>query len=358
MKVALLGDTHIGARNDNPAFHKLFAKFYDNVFFPYLEQHNILHVIQLGDVFDRRKYINFNSLQLGKQYFFDRLNQNYTSWVLVGNHDSYYKNTIDVNSPSLLFKGYNNINCVEKPTEIELEGVKMMMIPWWCEENDTSIREALESTNATHVIGHFEIDGFEMYTGMPHQGGLTRKAFSKFETVWTGHFHHQSKQGNIHYLGTPYEMTWSDFGDQKGFHVFDTETRELTFVPNPHTIFKKVHYDDSSQLIDNVLGIDFSQYNETFVKLIVRNKTNPYWFDMFVDKLEKAGVYSVQVVDDHFHMDTEADVDITSEAEDTLTILTKYVHQVDAGVDKTQLASVMMNLYNEALRVEIGRAHV
>ena len=128
--------------------------------------------------------------------------------------------------------------------------------------------------------------------------------------------------------------------------------RSLTFVPNPYTIFKKVHYDDSSQLIDDTLGIDFSQYNETFVKLIVRNKTNPYWFDMFVDKLEKAGVYSVQVVDDHFHMDTEADVDITSEAEDTLTILTKYVHQVDAGVDKTQLASVMMNLYNEALRVE------
>jgi hypothetical protein len=350
MKLALLGDTHFGARNDSPHFHKFFAKFYNEVFFPYLEQHNILHIIQLGDVFDRRKYINFNSLQQSRKYFFDKANA-YKTIALVGNHDTYFKNTNNVNSPDLLLREYDSIHVVRSPWETELGGVTFLLVPWWCEDNDQQIRDAIANTKATHVIGHFEIDGFEMYKGAIHQGGTTKDIFSNFEAVWSGHFHHQSKVGNIHYLGTPYEMTWSDYGDQKGFHVFDTDTRELTFVPNPYTIFHKLHYDDTDKQISEVVNIDFSVYSETFVKLIVRNKTNPYCFDMFVDKLEKAGVYNVQVVDDHFHMDSANDSDIISEAEDTRTILTKYVNQMDI-VGKKKLETLMLSLYEEAMSVE------
>ena len=352
MKIALLGDTHIGARNDSPAFHKHFAKFYEQVFFPYLEQNNILHIVQLGDVFDRRKYINFNTFHHARKYMFDRLNNDYTTWMLVGNHDTYFKNTNEVNSLELLLEGHHNINCVHHCTEVEFEDINMLLVPWWCEDNDEHIKNTLTTTNATHVIGHFEIDGFEMHKGAIHQGGVSAKLFKDFEAVWSGHFHHQSKIGNIHYLGTPYEITWSDYDDPKGFHIFDTETRELTFVEHPFKIFHKIHYDDLDKQISDVVNIDFSMYNETFVKLIVRNKTNPYCFDMFVDKLEKAGVYNVQVVDDHFHMDVIDDSDITSDAEDTLTILTKFVNQIDSPVDKKQLESLMVSLYNEALTVE------
>ena len=212
--------------------------------------------------------------------------------------------------------------------------------------------QALVNTNANVVIGHFEIDGFEMYKGAVHDGGMTYKSFAGVEMVLSGHFHHKSHNHNIHYLGTPYEMTWSDYGDQKGFHIIDTETRELTFVPNPYVIFHKLHYDDIDKQISEVVNIDFNQYSDTFVKLIVRNKTNPYCFDMFVDKLEKAGVYNVQVVDDHFHMDDIDDSDITSEAEDTLTILTKHVQQMDGSVDKQRLDLLLRELYQEALSVE------
>lgn len=351
MKIALLGDTHFGARNDSPHFHKFFAKFYDEVFFPYLEQENIQYIIQLGDVFDRRKYINFNSLQQSRKYFFDRANS-YRTIMLVGNHDTYFKNTNNVNSPELLLREYDSIRAVNSPWEMELGGVTFLLIPWWCEDNDSQISQTLATTKATHVIGHLEIDGFEMYKGAVHQGGTTKDIFNNFEAVWSGHFHHQSKVGNIHYLGTPYEMTWSDYGDQKGFHVFDTDTRELTFVPNPYSIFHKLHYDDLDKQISEVVNIDFSVYSETFVKLIVRNKTNPYCFDMFVDKLEKAGVYNVQVVDDHFHMDNIDDDDITSEAEDTLSILAKNVQQLDESVDKKQLEALLRELYQEALSVE------
>lgn len=340
-----------GARNDSPHFHKFFAKFYNEVFFPYLEQNSITHIIQLGDVFDRRKYINFHSLLQSRKYFFDRANT-YRTMMLVGNHDTFFKNTNDVNSPDLLLREYDSIRAINSPWETELGGVTFLMVPWWCEDNDQQIREAIANTKATHVIGHFEIDGFEMYKGAVHQGGTTKDIFNNFEAVWSGHFHHQSKVGNIHYLGTPYEMTWSDYGDQKGFHVFDTDTRELIFVPNPHSIFHKLHYDDTDKQISEVVNIDFSVYSETFVKLIVRNKTNPYCFDMFIDKLEKAGVHNVQVVDDHFHMDNIEDDDITSETEDTIAILTRNIQQLDDSVDKKQLETLLRDLYQEALSVE------
>ena len=353
MRIALLGDTHVGARNDSPAFHKFFAKFYNDVFFPYLEKESIKHVIQLGDVFDRRKYINFNSLKQARGYLFDRLNNEYTSWMLVGNHDTYFKNTNNVNSLELLLDGYENIVPVHHPMDIEFDnGVSFLLMPWICEENEKQCTLALAETRANVVVGHFEIDGFEMYKGAIHEGGMTYKTFADLEMVLSGHFHHKSHSHNIHYLGTPYEMTWSDYGDPKGFHVYDTEDRSLTFVPNPNVMFHKLHYDDTDKQISEVVNIDFNVYSETFVKLIVRNKTNPYCFDMFVDKLEKAGVYSVQVVDDHFHMDDTTDDEIVSEAEDTLTILSKCVGQLDDTVDKQPLDVLLRELYQEALSVE------
>ena len=41
MKVALVTDTHFGARSDSLAFDGYFAKFYDEVFFPYLVENDI-----------------------------------------------------------------------------------------------------------------------------------------------------------------------------------------------------------------------------------------------------------------------------------------------------------------------------
>ena len=352
MKIALLGDVHIGVRNDNPLFHIHFAKFYNEVFFPYLEKENILHVIQLGDVFDRRKYINFNSLKQAHEYLFDRLNNEYLTWMLVGNHDTYFKNTNEVNSLDLLLAGYHNITAVNRPTDIEFEEVNFLLLPWMCDDNKQECIDAIAHTNANVIVGHFEIDGFEMYKGVEHQGGMSHKTFDPHEMVLSGHFHHRSTSRNIHYLGTPYEMTWSDYNDQKGFHIYNTEDRSLTFVPNPNVLFHKLHYDDADKQISEVVNIDFSVYNQTFVKLIVRNKTNPYCFDMFIDKLEKAGCHNVQVVDDHFHMDVATDDEIISEAEDTITILSKYINQLDDTVEKQSLDLLLKELYEEALSVE------
>lgn len=352
MKICLLGDTHIGARNDNLNFGLFFRKFYEEVFFPYLREHNILHVVQLGDMFDRRKYINFQSLKHGREYLLDPLNKEFTTWALVGNHDTYYKNTNDVNSLELLLDGYSNIHVVNTPTEINFEDKKFLLVPWICQDNEKECMDAMVTTDADVTVGHFEINGFEMYRGAVCDEGLDVSVFRRLPLVLSGHFHHKSQNGNIQYLGTPYEITWSDYGDLKGFHIYDTDTGELEFIRNPNVMFHKVLYDDTGKTMEQVVDMDYEGYRNTIVKLIVRTKNNPAWFDMVVDKLEKAGVSDIQVVEDHFHLDLEADEDIVNEAEDTITILNKYIDSLQIQGDRQRLDNLMRTLYHDALSTE------
>lgn len=352
MKIAILGDTHVGARNDSAIFHDYFEEFYTNTFFPYLREQGITNIVQLGDLFDRRKYINFQSLKRGRSYLFDQLENGFNTWVLVGNHDTYYKNTNDVNSVDLLLRGYKHIKCINEPTEVMFEDVKFLLVPWICDENEKEVVNAIQTTNAAVIAGHFEIRGFEMQRGMLNDEGLDSKVFENQELIISGHFHHKSQNGNINYLGTPYELTWSDYDDPKGFHVYDTDTRELTFIPNPNIMFVKIHYNDAGQGPEYYKGFDLSGLSGKIVKVIIKNKDNPIGFDAFIDKLEKAGVADLQVVEDHFHLDLEGDEDIINEAEDTITILKKYIEQVDVQTDRKRLNKLMQDLYQEALTIE------
>lgn len=353
MKIAILGDTHIGARNDSQAFVDFFERFYETQFFPYLRENNITHVIQLGDLFDRRKYINFVTLYRAKEYFFDKLAQyGITMDVFVGNHDTSYKNTNKVNSPELLLREYTNINALSSPETKNYDGLDIALLPWMCSDNYNESMEFIHNTKSQVLFGHLELAGFAMYRGSLNDHGMDRKIFDKFDIVISGHYHHRSSQGNIHYLGTPYEMTWSDFDDSKGFHIFDTETREFEFIRNRSVMFSKILYDDSSKTLDEILDIDVEYYKGKYVKVIVKEKENPYWFDLFIDLLEKSGLVDLQVLDDHLNLNLEEDRDIVNEAEDTLTILSKVVNQLEDTIDKKNLDLFLRNLYNEALQVE------
>ena len=354
MKIALLGDVHVGARNDNLAIHDYFEKFYNEVFFPYLLEHKIDTIVQFGDLFDRRKYINFVSLNRSKKYLFNPLRDyGITMHVFVGNHDTAFKNTNEVNSPELLLTEYPNIHVYSDPVDINFDGTPITLLPWVCSGNIQQCLDHIKNTPAQILFGHLELAGFEMHRGAVNDHGqFDNEILSKFDVVCSGHFHHKSSRGNIHYLGTPYEMSWSDYNDPRGFHIFDTETRELEFIRNPNVIFNKVHYDDADKAMDDVVGIDFARYRGTYVKVIVRNKTNPYWFDMFVDRLEKAGTVDIQVVEDHLNLNLEDDSEIVNEAEDTLTILRKVVDGIEANVPKKDLDLFLTNLYNEAMHVE------
>jgi len=353
MKVALITDTHWGARGDSIAFAEYFNRFYYEHFFPYLADNGITNIFHLGDIVDRRKYINFVTARHLRKFVEHCDVSGIRLDVIIGNHDTSFKNTNEVNSMRELFEHSTyDIHYYDEPTTVQLGDTDIAVLPWVCSGNYDESMAFLRDTSAQILFGHLEIAGFEMYKGAINDHGFDSKIFDKFDTVCSGHFHHKSTRGNINYLGAPYEMSWSDYNDPRGFHIFDTETRELEFIRNPLTMFNKVHYHDQDKTLDDIMAIDFDHYKGSYVKLIVHSKTNPYWFDMFVDKIEKAGVLDLQVVDDNLNLQMEDDGDIVNEAEDTLTVLNKVVEQVESRVDKKVLYNFLSSLYSEALSVE------
>ena len=349
MRVALVTDTHFGARSDSIAFDSYFAKFYDETFFPHLVEHDIKTICHLGDIFDRRKYINFNTLQSCKRYFFDKARDlGIEVHMIPGNHDTYFKNTNDVNSPDLLLGEYNNITLYQEPTEIMLDREKVLFLPWICGENYDRTMAKIKESDAKTCFGHFEFAGYFLLPGMPNLHGMDTDAFSNFDLVVSGHFHHRHSRGNITYMGNPYEITWSDYKDPRGFAIYDTVERRLEYINNPNRIFHKIYYDDSHfEGTNDISNFDFTSIVGGSVKLIVSKKTDFTRFDHFVDKLYSSNLIDLKIIEDFSEFEDEAlgdDIDL----EDTMTLLKEYVDVVETDLDKQRIKNLLQSLYIEA----------
>jgi DNA repair exonuclease SbcCD nuclease subunit len=350
LKVAIITDQHFGARNDSIAFLDFFEKFYDNTFFPALDANNISTVLVLGDTFDRRKYVNFYALDRAKKMFFDKLEERgIRVHMLAGNHDTYYKNTNEVNSPDLLLVEYGNIDVISKPETIVIDGTSICMMPWICPENYQESLDHIKNTKAEICMGHFEIAGFAMYRGMESHDGLAKETFEKFDMVFSGHYHHRSSDKHIHYLGNPYELTWQDYNDPRGFHLFDLDTRELEFICNPYRMFERIEYNDKDQ---EPVDLDALELEQKYVKLVVVNKNDFYKFDKFIQKLYNKGCHEIKIIED---MSEFQDGEIGEELnlEDTVSVLTHYIDSIETDVDKEQIKTYMRTLYTEAINIEV-----
>lgn len=349
MKLALVTDLHFGARGDSLQFDAYFKKFYDETFFPYLVEHGIKTIFDLGDTFDRRKYINYNSLKSCKEYFFDQARDlDIDIHMIAGNHDTYYKNTNEVNSPNLLLREYSNVKLYEEPTEVSMGKTKILFLPWICTENYERTMDTVKETDAKVCFGHFEFSGYQMYRGTPNPHGMDPSLFSNFQRVVSGHFHHRHSRGNITYMGNPYEITWSDYDDPRGFAIFDCDNQEIEYVDNPNKMFHKIYYDDSeSGSIGKLNSFNFSSVNGTCVRLIVVKKTNVSLFEKFLDNLYQQDLIELKIVEDLTEFEDEAigeDVNL----EDTMTLLKEYVDGVELDVNKEKLKTLLQTLYIEA----------
>ena len=354
MKIALITDTHWGARGDSLTFLNYFRKFYDNIFFPYLEEHNIKTCIHLGDVVDRRKFINFKILNDLRTNFVERLwKLGVDTHIIIGNHDVFYKNTNELNSLQEIFttsEGTVEPWMYSSPREVDFDGLGILMMPWICEENYGECMKAIQNTQCQVLMGHLEVTGFEQHIGSWNQEGLESDVFDKFDFAFSGHFHHKSDNGTVYYLGNPYEITWSDYKDPRGFHIFDTSTRHLEFIQNPYRMFHKIYYNDDDETFETITERDYNEYKNTYVKVVIQKKTNPFWFDTMLDKLYEVDVSDLVVVENFADFDISDD-DIIDEAQDTLTILSKHVDSLNVK-NKGELNILMRTLYNEALTVE------
>jgi hypothetical protein len=342
MKVAIITDQHFGARKNSKLFHDYFLKFYNDVFFPTLEQHGITTVIDLGDTFDSRKGIDFSALSWAKNNYYDRLEKlNCNVITVVGNHTSYYKNTNKINTVDLLLREYKNVHVISDPTELMVDNLKVLFIPWINAENEEKTIQLLKNSTSNVAMGHLELVGFAAYKGHTMEDGMDCKLFEKYNLVFSGHYHTRSNNGKIFYLGNPYEIYWNDLNDTRGFHIFDTETLEITPINNPYKIYKIIYYEDTPHQTFNA-----SEYENKIVKVVVRKKTDSKNFEKFIDKLYSANVSELKIIESFQIQDSESFE--AFESEDTLSILNRYIEESEINLDKTIVQKLIEEIYKEA----------
>jgi DNA repair exonuclease SbcCD nuclease subunit len=310
------------------------------VFFPTLEQYGITTVIHMGDAFDSRKSIDYQSLEWSKRVVFEPLSK-YDVHMIVGNHDSYYKNTNNTNSPQLLLKDYPNVKTYSSPTEIKVDNLNILLLPWICMENEEQSLKMIQKTKAKVAMGHLELQGFRVNRSIVMEHGLEANLFKNFSKVFSGHYHTRSDNGTVFYTGNPYEIYWTDVNDTRGFTIFDTETLEHTPINNPYKMFYNIYYEDT-----DYQTFDTREYENKIVKVIVRKKTNTKKFEKFIDKLYNSNIAELKVIE-NFDIQEPQDFE-AFESEDTLSILNRYVEEAEVNLDKSIIQRLLQEVYQEA----------
>jgi len=343
MKIAVITDTHYGAKKGSKNLHDYFELFYKNIFFPTLEKYDVKSVIHMGDAFDSRKSIDYQSLEWSKRVVFDNLKK-YDVHMIIGNHDVYYKDTNNINSPELLLKTYDNIITYKDPSEVKIGNLSILFLPWINKENQEKTFELIKKTNCKCAMGHLEFQGFRVNKQVIMEHGLDSKSFDKFDKVFSGHYHTISDNGKIFYLGNPYEMYWTDVDDTRGFHIFDTETLELIPINNTYKLFHNIYYDDTP-----IQTFNFSKYKNKIVKVVVRKKSKPKEFDKFIDKLNLAGVEDLKIIENFIIIEKE-DFEVDEE-ENTMSILNRYIDDSEFNLDKGKIKMIFQDIYRQSCEV-------
>jgi len=358
VKIALLNDTHAGIRNSSEVMMEYQERFYTDVFFPYLKENGITKILHLGDYYDNRKFINFKALEHNRQIFLEKLREYKIHMdIIPGNHDVYYKNTNDLSALKELLGHYmEEVRIIEKPTVVQYGNIDVALVPWINAENEETTLKFLQSCKASVVGAHLELEGFEMQAGIPCTHGMKADVFDRFEMVLSGHFHTKSQSGNIHYLGSQMEFFWSDAHDPKFFHVFDTDTRELTPVQNTVTLFEKIYYDDTGKTpwaVKSPMVSDIRHLDNKFVKVIVVNKSDPRTFELFIDRINSRKIHELKIAE-NFEEFVGASVDDDKvSVESTEDLLYSYIDAVDTPLNKNTIKGMVRELMVEAQTLEL-----
>lgn len=345
-KIAIIGDMHLGVRKSNAIFRDYQKKSILEIL-DYCDAHGIKSIIQTGDMFDVRKETNTLTIQLF-HWFLDQIkNRGMFLYTIPGNHDIYYREEIQPNTPEILLsyisEDYSScFKVICEPEDISINGYNFFMVPWVCKGNFDKVNLAKSQSSSKYCLGHFEFDGFEMHKGQPAKTHFTHKDYSKFDLVISGHFHHWSKKDNVHYTGTPYQLTWMDYNDDKGFWVFDNG--DMEFVKNRNTIFNKIEYSDG-------FLPDKEEVNGKFIQLIVRDRIVKKEFESYKNALALLEPLEVKIKET-IQEELSEEVIVNYSTMSTEEILREYIEGCQIQLDTDKMLRVLLELHSEALNNE------
>lgn len=306
-KVAFVGDMHFGlSPNNSLKFEIIFEsqkRFISNCLIPTLKAQGIKDIVFVGDIYDQRRRVDSLISQYIEDIFQNEL-ADFNCIVVQGNHDTYYKDDLSVSALSNI-KSKSNVRVVSKITPIELYGKKFLFTPWLTTELSEQFIGNVSKISGKfdYLVGHFETIGFPFEGGDICLEGIDPAIlYSNFKRTISGHFHTQTfKEMNgsyIHYLGTPYQLTFAECGEVKGFHIFDLDADVSTFVENTHSAkFIRVNYprdsvDSGFDIEGNFVELRYDEKTTDDELFVVESKIramNPASFKSYMnvpDKIE------------------------------------------------------------------------
>ncbi|QIG65683.1 endonuclease subunit 1 [Ochrobactrum phage vB_OspM_OC] len=346
MKIAIVTDVHYGKNRNNPFLLKETGNFFRDNFFPTLKENGVTHIINAGDMFDARINLGMAAIDSYRETFEGPANElGIPIDHIIGNHDCLYESTNRVNSPKHIFK-LNKVKIYETTTEIVIGGKKFLFVPWINQENHQHSLDMIANSDADYLIGHLQITGFD-YGGTKSKG-LEQALFKKYKLVMSGHFHKQQKIGNIYYLGSPMILDWGEIENEVGFHILDTETGQLEFIPNyDNNHFMRVKYQNGIVAPKNMEGKNIKVFHG-----IKESETD---FERFVKDIQLQKPYDVTFVDETKTSIKEMineSVDEEIQTKDIPDIIVNYVDKLDdetiSSEFKDEVKDLLLKVYKEA----------
>ena len=361
MRVAIVNDLHYGARGGNLVFEAELKRFINQELLPYLKEEEIKVLVVAGDLFDNRKSVSVRTLNLAKELFTQLENIGVRTFIIPGNHDIYYRNTLRPNSIEATCWPYSNVEICMEPTDLTVDGTHFLLVPWVCDENEKACMAAIKDTEAQVLVTHMDIVGSQVIPGMFLDSGYEQSLFRKFDYVLNGHIHTRSEFNNIVNMGTQYQMNWSDADQQKGFHVFNTVNRTLTFVPNDLCLYQKVWYE--KDLVEGTQPLVWAKerghaLEGKFVKVMVSEAEDRYLFDRFLDTLSEFNPQEITCVEDlqSALFDGTIDVDaFEGSSKSTMEIISDFINdqRLPPSVDHGKLKKLFSVLHSAALERDL-----
>tara|TARA_B100002019_G_scaffold249959_1_gene229576 strand:+ start:2215 stop:3249 length:1035 start_codon:yes stop_codon:yes gene_type:complete len=343
MKIAFLGDTHFGCRNSNQVIQRHQELFLDKVFWPYIKEHNIETVIQTGDYFDNRKWINLQTMSFQKRVFVDRAAElGVTVHGIIGNHDIPLRHSLQMNSPQQILTE-SHMKYYSEAKVINFDGIDITFIPWVCKENYNEITEVINK-GGDLLVGHLETQGAVLFPGRLSDDGYKPTQFKNWKEVISGHYHAQNKIANIHYIGIPYQLMWTDALVKQGFWIFDTTDRSWEFIENPHRYFHRLIWDDGCDY-------DMDLLTDAYVKINVKKKNSFEEFEKFIDKVNFKEPFEVKIVESFEEYNQENVRDLI-ELSSTTDLISEYIDDVATENNKESIKKLMIDIYEEAMSLD------
>ncbi len=237
-KIFVLGDLHLGVRNNSLEWSEIQSDFLINRFLQQVDEEGFDPekdiLVQVGDWNHVRESTNVRIYKLSLKISEVLTNKFKRGvFVILGNHDVYYKDRTDTHSLEGFDKIYSNFMVYEKPQTLTINSHKFLMLPWI--ENLNELKEQIKkNSSAKYVFCHADVKGFNLNKFQKLEHGLEQEDTTSFTKIYSGHIHIRQERGNVLYVGTPYEMDRGDRGNTKGFYVLDASGKKIKekFIEN------------------------------------------------------------------------------------------------------------------------------